>query len=437
MVMENRAPGVDAPGTDSRHDAYAAFRVPMFRSYFFANLIAVLGMQMQTTAVGFDIYERTGSKLALGYTGLIQFLPSVVLALVAGQVADRVPRQWVLACGTSVVALAAAGLACVSFLELDYRLIFVCLLMIGTARAFVAPAKGSILPQLLPADKFSNAVTWNSSGFHLASVAGPAAGGLLIGWLKGVTWIYVIDVLAASYFVAVICTIRLPAVPPVRASTTALRELMAGFTFVGRNQIILGAMTLDMVAVLLGGATTLLPVYARDILEVGPAGLGWMRAAPAIGALVTAVLMAHRPPMSQAGRALLWSVAGFGVSTIVFGYSQNYVLSLVMLFLTGAFDNVSVVIRHTLVQTLTPNAIRGRVSAVNGLFIGVSNELGGFESGLVAHFFGTVISVVSGGLGTIATVILTAVFLPRLRDYGRLGSAEQITSGRPSDSPPQ
>lgn len=386
-------------------------------------------MQMQTTAVGWDIYVRTGSKLALGYTGLVQFLPSVFLTLVAGHVADRVPRRRVLACGVFAVAIASAGLAWISYRQLDHRLIFVCLFAIGIARAFVAPAKGALLPQLLPLKLFSNAVTWNSSSFHLASVLGPAIGGFLISYWGGATRIYVLDVYAALYFVFMICTLRMPPAEERAASAPSLKELVAGFTFVRNNQIILGSISLDMFAVLLGGATTLLPVYAQDILKIGPVGLGWMRAAPAIGALMTAILLAHRPPMARAGRALLWSVVGFGGATIIFGLSRNYLLSLCMLFLTGAFDNISVVIRHTLVQTLTPNAIRGRVSAVNGLFIGASNELGGFESGLVAHYWGAVASVVSGGVGTILIVMAAAKTLPRLRDYGRLGSTDSDEQG--------
>ncbi|MDA0658355.1 MAG: MFS transporter [Planctomycetota bacterium] len=415
---------MDTATTDREHDAYAALKIPAYRAYFIANLIAILGMQMQTTAVGWDIYERTDSKLALGYVGLVQFLPSVLLTLVTGQVADRVPRRLVLACSVLTIAIASAGLAWISYRQLDDRLIFVCLFAIGVARSFVIPAKAALLPQLLPLKLFSNAVTWNSSSFHLASVLGPAIGGFLISYWGGATRIYVLDVYAALYFVFMICTIRLPPAEPRAPSASPLQELVAGINFVRKNQIILGSISLDMFAVLLGGATTLLPVYAEDILKTGPVGLGWMRAAPAIGALLMAIVLAHRPPMARAGQALLWSIVGFGVATIIFGLSRNYFLSLSMLFLTGAFDNVSVVIRHTLVQTLTPNAIRGRVSAVNGLFIGASNELGGYESGLVAHFFGTVASVVSGGVGTILIVMAAAATLPRLRDYGRLGSTE-------------
>jgi MFS family permease len=202
-------------------------------------------------------------------------------------------------------------------------------------------------------------------------------------------------------------------------------ELAAGFRFVWSHPLILGALSLDLFAVLLGGAVTLLPVYAEDILKVGPSGLGWLRTAPAIGALLMAILLAHRKPLAQAGTAMLLSVAGFGVATIVFGASRNFTLSVLMLLLTGALDNISVVIRHTLVQTKTPDHLRGRVSAVNSLFIGASNELGGFESGLVAHYFGPVVSVVSGGIGTILVVICTALAIPELRRYGKLGEEHE------------
>jgi MFS family permease len=319
----------------------------------------------------------------------------------------------------ALIACASAGLAAISYYQLDTRWIFGCLFLIGVARAFQQPARAALLPLIVPSEHFNSAVTWNSTGFHMASVLGPAAGGFFIKWFDGPTAVYIFDLMAAAVFVGMLAMLRLYKTQVTQRNLT-LNELSAGFRFIRRQQVVLGAMLLDLFAVLLGGAVTLLPVFAEDILMTGPEGLGWMRAAPALGALMMAMIIAHRPPLRRTGFVLLWSVVGFGIATIVFGMSKLLWLSLFMLFLTGAFDNISVVIRHTLVQTLTPDHLRGRVSAVNGVFIGASNELGGFESGVVAHWFGPVVSVVSGGIGTIAVVCLTAMSLPQLRKFDRI-----------------
>ncbi len=412
---------------NEKHDAYAALRVRSFRFYLMGNIIAGLGMQMQTVAVGWEIYVRTGSKWALGLVGLVQFVPVIALALFAGHLADRLSRKRIVLTSVLLFAGASFGLAWISATQADYRLMYVCLLLTGIARAFQQPAKASLLPQLVPIERFSNAVTWNTGGFHLASVAGPAIGGLLIGVLNSAKYVYVLDAATALCFAACLIMVRLQPVTRTKRAVS-VGELLAGLGFLRRNQIILGALMLDMFAVLFGGAVMLLPVYAEDILHVGAMGLGWMRTAPAIGALVMAFVLAHRPPFAKAGRALLLAIIGFGLATVVFGLSRNFWLSLAMLFLTGALDNVSVVIRHTLVQVLTPDELRGRVSAINGLFIGASNELGGFESGAVAALFTPTISVVSGGIGTIIIVAIAAIGFPRLRRYGRLGSAEDVAA---------
>ena len=257
----------------------------------------------------------------------------------------------------------------------------------------------------------------------MASVLGPAAGGLLIKWTESPIAVYLLDTTAAALFITSLLLLRIRRTDHAQRGMD-LRELVAGFRFVWNHQLILGALSLDLFAVLLGGAVTLLPVYAEDILQVGPSGLGWLRTAPAVGALLMAVLLAHRPPMTRAGLAMLLSVAGFGAATIVFGISRSFALSLVMLFLTGALDNISVVIRHTLVQTMTPDHLRGRVSAVNSLFIGASNELGGFESGMVAHYFGPVFSVVSGGVGTILVVIVIAAAHAQASSLQQIGRVD-------------
>jgi MFS family permease len=381
-------------------------------------------MQMGTAAVQWEIYLRTGSALALGLVGLVQFLPVALLVPLTGQAADRFHRVRIVQLTTTLFALASLALALISAAQADYRLMFVCLLATGTARAFQQPAKASLLPQLVPLEHFRNAVTWNTTAFHVATIAGPALCGLLIAAFRQTTVVYAIDAFTGVSFLLCMFFVRVKPVERVPRAVS-LEELFAGLSYLGRNRVVLGAILLDMFAVLLGGAVALMPVYAKDILHVGPEGFGWLRAAPAIGALAMVIILAHRPPPSRSGHALLWSVAGFGAATIVFGLSRNYWLSLAMLLLTGMFDTISVVIRHTLVQVLTPDELRGRVSAINSLFIGASNELGGFESGAVARLFNPTVSVVSGGVGTILVVAAVALGFPRLRRYGTLGASDE------------
>jgi MFS family permease len=289
----------------------------------------------------------------------------------------------------------------------------------GTARTFLWPASSAFLPHLVLRQDFSRAVTWSSGSFQLSSVAGPAAGGALIALSHHAAPVYAFNTAASLVCLTLISFVR-------RRHTVAVKEkmtvgnLVVGFQFVFASPIILGTITLDLFAVLLGGATALLPVYAKDILKVGPTGLGFLQAALPMGSLLCALILAHRPPLQKAGRAMLLAVMGFGLATIAFGFSRWFWLSFLMLFACGAVDNISVVVRHTLVQLLTPDAKRGRVSAVNSLFIGTSNEFGGFESGLVAYCFGPVFSVVSGGIGTILVVLAVAAIWPGIRKYGRL-----------------
>jgi MFS family permease len=414
------APGPEA-ADDAQHDAYAALRVPAFRRYISGNLLSIVGMQMQTTAVGWEIYQLTGSAMSLAWVGLVQVLPVVVLALFAGQVADRFNRRTVISIAVSTVGLASLGLALNSFLWHSVAAMYGLLFVTGVARAFQQPAKSSFMPTLVPKSLFSNAVTWGSSTFQFASVIGPAAGGWVIAASDGAAAVYACEVAATVVFLVLLRSIphtnRNRSTEPVTKAA-----LVAGIRFLRRNPVILGAITLDMFAVLLGGATALLPIFAEDILDVGAQGLGWLRAAPAVGAILSAMVIAHRPPMKKAGAALLWSVVGFGIATIVFGFSESFYLSVAMMFLAGVMDSISVVVRHTLVQVLTPDEMRGRVSAVNGMFISISNELGEFESGTVANFFGPVFAVVSGGIGTIVIVALSATLFPDLRRYGKLGS---------------
>jgi MFS family permease len=373
-----------------------------------------MGQQMLSVAIGWELYERTHSALALGLVGLVQVLPVIFLALLAGQVADQFDRRRIVLITQGVLALCSIGLALISYGQGLVLLIYLCLFIIGTARAFNNPARAALLPQLVPKKIFSNAVTWNSSGFQLAAMLGPALAGLLIAVQKSATWVYIFCALSALIFFG--CLFLIKGRQAERSTEpVTFKSLAAGFSFVWQTKIILAALTLDLFAVLLGGATTLLPIFAKDILHVGPDGLGWLRAAPAIGAFMMALTITYLPTMSQAGKTLLWAVGGFGAATIGFGLSQSFWFSLFMLVLIGALDSISVVVRQTLVQLRTPDEMRGRVSAVNGMFISTSNELGGFESGLAASLFGPVLAVVGGGIGTIAVVLAVAIVWPEIR----------------------
>src|SRR5215468_9579593 len=407
-----------------KRDAYAALRVRDFRLFLSGHLLSVLGVQMQTLAAGYQLYEKTNSKLALGMVGLVQIIPMLGFALPAGQAADRFDRRKTLMSATTLAMIAASGLAATSmWAGANVPLIYACLFLSGLARAFQGPARSSLMPQLVPYQIFSNAVSWNVSGFELSSMIGPALAGWLIYLLGGVTPVYVFAGLGSViYFVMLATLAKRSYAAESRVSQTDLKTLVAGFKYVWNTKLLFGAMSLDMFAVLFGGAVALLPVYAKDILHVGPAGFGSLQAAPSLGAITMALLTTHLPPLKRAGRSLLWAVAGFGLATIVFGLSRNFWLSLAMLFLTGAFDNISVVVRQTLATVLTPDEMRGRVSAVNGMFISASNELGRFESGGVAALFGPIFSVVGGGVGTLIVVATVALSSPQLRRFGRLDS---------------
>ena len=412
-----------------KHDPYAVLRNQDFRLYLTGRLIAVIGHQMFVMALGWEIYERTGSALALGFVGLTQVIPMILCTLPAGHFADLYERKRIIVLMTFIIGGVNVALTLISAARAPVLLIYLCLIVSGTARTFLWAASASFLPQLVDRKIFSRAVTWNSTVFQASSVLGPAAGGALLHFTHHAAWIYALNALAASVCGVLISRVRVHHVPVVAEKTT-LKTLLTGFSFVFTNRIILGIITLDMFAVLLGGATALLPVYAKEILHVGPYGLGLLQAALPVGAIACAFTLAHRPPMQKAGRSLLWAVTVFGLATIGFGLSQWFWLSFAMLVVCGMSDNVSVVVRHTLVQLLTPNEKRGRVSAVNNLFIGTSNELGEFESGTVAHWFGpamsntiafgAMVSVVSGGVGTIIVVLAVAWIWPEIRKYGRL-----------------
>ncbi len=411
------SPSEKLPRAD--HDPYAALRLKDYRRLFGGGVLGAVGGQMLSVAVGWELYERTGQAIALGYVGLATVLPVLLLSLPAGHVADRFERRRIVILMQLLRGLASLGLAWLSWTQGPVMAIYGFLVVLGVARAFGGPARSALMPQVVPPELFSSAVTWSSSGFQLASVVGPALGGALIAFTGGAMWVYVADAIVAAIHALLLAGITIRNKPRSLEPAT-LKTVLAGMRFVWKTKLILAAITLDMFAVLLGGATALLPIYAKDILGVGVQGLGWLRAMPAVGALSMAMVIAHRPPMLRAGRALLFSVAGFGIATVIFGLSTSFALSLAMLFLIGALDNISVVVRHTLITMRTPDEMRGRVAAVNSVFISSSNQLGEFESGVVAQWLGPLVSVVSGGVGTVLVVLAIALRWPVLWRLGAL-----------------
>ena len=379
----------------------------------------IMGLQMQKVAVCWEIYERTHSAVHLGYVGLVTFLPQLLLFIVTGHVTDKYNRKHVLMAALSVNALAAIGLALNSSSMGSVFFLYVCLAAAGTAKAFWMPARQAFLPRIVPMEIFGNAVTWNTSGFEMATMTGPAIGGILIGLFRSPTLVYAINAVAGITYVILIARVHYKHEVQAK-SPISLKSLSAGLQFVRKTNVVLSAMMLDMFGVMLGGATALMPIYAKDILNVGPTGLGWLMAAPAVGACTMAVVQAHTGQFKRAGLAVLLAVMGFGAATILFGISHLFWLSLAALILLGACDNISVVLRVTLVQVMTPDEMRGRVSSLNSLFIGSSNELGAVESGVVAGLFGPVFSVVSGGIGTIVVALIVAYLSPQLRTYPRV-----------------
>lgn len=408
-------PTLESPAADG---PYAVLQNRNFVLYLVGRFIASLGAQMLIVAVGWELYERTHSALNLGYVGLANVIPMFLFTLPAGHFADNHNRKHIVVAMTALMGLASLGLTLCSAFKAPVEFIYLSLVIAATARTFLWPASSSFLPQLVSRRLFPRAVAWSTGSFQLSSVIGPAAGGAVIAVTHHAASVYAIHVISTLICLTLIALVHYQPVRVAREPMTAA-SLAAGFRFVFSNRIIFGIITLDLFAVLLGGATTLLPVYAKDILNVGPTGLGWLQAALPMGSLLCALALAHFP-LERAGAALLIGVAIFGLATAGFGLSRWFAFSMFMLFICGVADNVSVLVRHTLVQLLTPDEKRGRVSAVNSLFIGTSNELGGFESGVVAHWFGPVFSVVSGGIGTILVVIAVAWVWPEIRRYGRL-----------------
>ena len=414
------------------HDPYAALRLPDFQRYISARVLFSIATQIQGVVVSWQIFKLTNDPLALGLIGLAEAIPNIAVSLYAGHVADSIRRKRIIVPSVLVLVLCAVTLFWLSHqanaalldqgrLHLDalnativwplYLVIFVS----GIARGFMGPALFSFMPQLLPGrEMLPNAVTWTSTSWQASAVVGPAVGGLLLH--QGITFAYGVDMTLEGLALLLFMSIAGRALPPIEGERLKLGEsILSGVKFIFANQIVLAALSLDMFAVLFGGAVALLPFFAENILHGGPDAFGYLRAAPAVGSVLMAVWLTFSPLKSGAGRKLLWAVAGFGLATIGFALSTNLYLSLFLLFLTGVFDSVSVIVRSTLVHTYTPEYMKGRVSAVNNIFIGSSNEIGGFESGATAKWLGTVSSVVVGGIMTIVVVGITALKADKLR----------------------
>jgi MFS family permease len=403
---------------ERRRDPYATLRNRDLFPYILARSLATVGQQMTTVGIGWELYTRTRDPLALGYVGLVQFVPMLVLALPAGHAADRFRRRRIVQAAQLVLVFASLGLAAVSASHGPVPLVYLCLLLAGLARGASGPARAAMLPQFVPPADYESAIKWNTSILRVASMLGPALGGAVIAAGRGAVPAYLMDAVLGIAAI-VLLQVAVPRYAPPRAlEPMSLQSLTAGLRFVWGTPIILATITLDLFAVLFGGAVALLPIYATDILQVGPRGLGVLEAAPSAGALCMALLLAHGRPLRRPGLTMLWAVAGFGAATVVFGLSDSFPLSVAMLFLIGALDNISVVVRSTLVQTLTPGTMLGRVSAVNTVFISSSNQLGGFESGLVARLIGPIGSVVFGGIGTLLVVGAVALAWPEIRRFG-------------------
>jgi MFS family permease len=418
--------------TPSKVDARAAFRFPAFLNFQLARFCIVIATEMQAVAVGWQVYEITKRPLDLGFVGLAQFLPGMLLFLLSGYAADHLNRRKLLIwcdvgfgiCFALLFVITVRG--AVSTLA-----IYVVLVMLGVVRSFNAPVSRAILPHLVPPEHFESSVAWSSSVWQAASILGPAAGGILYAVSdkllrpgSGPAAVYALALAAAA--IATALNIRVPdrRVPgrgsPQSERAAGLSSFFEGFRYIWREKLILGAISLDLFAVLLGGAVALLPVYAREILNAGPWALGMLRSAPGVGAAVMAIAIAHWPLKKRAGATMLWCVAGFGVCTVIFGVSRSFALSLLALFLVGATDMVSVIVRATLIQVATPDEMRGRVNAVDMIFIGASNELGQFESGITAQWFGAVRAVILGGIGAMVVTGLWAWMFPQLRRVEQL-----------------
>jgi len=408
---------------NSSNAGRVAFTYPDFSLYQLARFLIVAGLEMQSVAVGWQIYEITKRPLDLGLVGLAQFSPGILLFLATGHAADTFNRR-------KLLMACYAGFGVCSSLLLLYGLsglrtvlpMYGVVVLLGIVRAFNNPASRSLLSQIIPEEHLQNAIAWNSSVNQGATILGPSLGGFIYAVARGPAAVYATSMLAAVGAVFLMSQVKLHSLVAKRREPLSLKSVLAGLHYIAEKKIILGSISLDLFAVLLGGAVALLPVFASEVLRTGPWGLGLLRASPAIGAGSMALLLAHRPFRSRAGATMLWCIAGFGAFTILFGISRSLILSMVALMLVGSMDMVSVVVRSTLVQLATPDEMRGRVSAVEMIFIGASNEIGQFESGITAQWFGAVPAVIMGGIGTLLITALWAWNFPELRRVEKLSS---------------
>ena len=405
------------------HDRFAAFRHGSYARFFFSRFLASFAIQIISVSVGWQMYDETRNTLLLGMIGLVQFLPSLVLLLITGSVADRYNRRVIVAFCLVLSALCAAALLAITLAHAFSPVpVFAVLLVFGIERAFMAPAVQSLAPNLVPEKDLSNAIAWNASSWQTAAIVGPVAGGLLYG--LGAATAY--GVALALLIAASILVFTIPK-PQQRRSSEARSwsTVLAGFRFISSEKVVLGAISLDLFAVLLGGAVALMPVFARDILVLGPWGLGLLRAAPGVGAILVAVCLAAYPIRHHAGLWMFGGVALFGAATVVFGLSHTVWISIAALFVMGGADMVSVYVRESLITLWTPDEVRGRVNAVNMVFVGASNELGEFRAGTMAHFFGAVPAVIIGGIGTLAVSVIWATGFTKLRQIDSLAAPDR------------
>lgn len=399
-------------------DRFAAFRHSAYTKFFFSRFLAAFAIQIVSVAVGWQMYDVTGNTLYLGLIGLFQFLPSLLLILITGSVADRYNRRAIVAICLVLASLCTAALLALTITHsFSPWPVFAILIVFGIERAFMGPAVQSLAPNLVPEADLPNAIAWNSSSWQTASILGPVAGGLLYG----VSPIAAYSIALIFMMAGTVLIISVPK-PPQHTGSKAVSwsTILAGFRFIASEKVVLGAISLDLFAVLLGGAVALMPVFARDVLELGPWGLGLLRSAPGIGALIVAMLLAAYPIRHHAGLAMFIGVGLFGLGTIIFGLSQAPWLSIAALMLMGASDMISVYVRESLILLWTPDEVRGRVSAVNMVFVGASNELGEFRAGTMAHLIGAVPAVVIGGFGTLAVAVIWALSFPKLRRIDNL-----------------
>ncbi len=414
--------------------AASAFRSRDFRLYQSARLCVILGAEAQSVAVAWQVYQLTGSALSLGYTGLALFLPGLFFMLPAGHVADRYDKRHVILACYGLQALCTVALLWIALHPItSITPIYAVLFLIGTGRCFSGPAASAMIPMLVPKDDFVNAVTWGATIYQTANATGPMVGGLLftatfaaLGRWKGAPLVYLFTLAMLLSFTFFVSLIRVRAETSEKKAFNA-KTVLAGLKYVAETKLLLGSISLDLFAVLLGGAVALMPIFAHDVLHAGAKGLGLLRAMPSLGALVVSLTLIFRPIQRRAGKLMLVCVGIFGAATVLFGLSRTLWVSMVALLLVGASDMVSVVIRSSILQLATPPEMRGRVSAVNWLFIGASNEFGEFESGLTAHWWGTVPAVIIGGAASLVVTAVSAVAFPALRRASQL-TAESLRS---------